>query len=217
MLTRPLGAVFYVEHTRHLFPLPGEAQTSEEDYLVRLMIPVVYWLVLFSIVVHGLSIPALNAFLKFRGVKPIVDEDEGPQEMRRLSMAQSMPKNASVGPDPRRQSIVVNNAFVRNRPISRSRSRAGSDTRSRLSRGNSRVSRIDTHDFSSYPDLRQAWESEPQTGDVGEGAALTKTPTNGSNDIPWSRSITFHEPKYPPNRYPGGSRPPPPRDAEDAV
>jgi NhaP-type Na+/H+ or K+/H+ antiporter len=44
-----IGAVFYVEHTRHLFPEPGEALTEEENNLTRAMIPVVYWLVVFSI------------------------------------------------------------------------------------------------------------------------------------------------------------------------
>ena len=44
-----IGAVFYVEHTRHLFPEPGEALTEEENNLTRVMVPVVYWLVLFSI------------------------------------------------------------------------------------------------------------------------------------------------------------------------
>lgn len=43
----------------------------------------VYWLVLFSIVVHGLSIPALNLIYKFYGVKPI-QEDSVP--IRRKSI-----------------------------------------------------------------------------------------------------------------------------------
>jgi sodium/hydrogen antiporter len=45
------------------------------------MIPVVYWLVLFSIVWHGLSIPALNAFYGWKGVEPVQDED-GPVEVK---------------------------------------------------------------------------------------------------------------------------------------
>merc|ERR1712000_195699 len=105
-----LGAVFYVEHTRHLFPEPGEALTEEENNLTAAMIPVVYWLVVFSIFWHGLSIPALNLIYKWKGVEPIQDED-GPVVVRRLSTHNPMPKNSSI--DERRQSIVLNNRFSR--------------------------------------------------------------------------------------------------------
>jgi hypothetical protein len=95
-----------------LFPKPGEARTDEEDDLVRAMIPVVYWLVLFSIVWHGLSIPALDAFYRFKGVQPITDED--PIEVRVLSEYNAMPINAYA--NPKRNSIIVHNRF--SRPIS---------------------------------------------------------------------------------------------------
>ncbi|KAK0648275.1 Cation/H+ exchanger [Cercophora newfieldiana] len=88
-----IGAVFYVEHTRHLFPEPGEGD-AEENNLTRVMIPVVYWLVLFSIVVHGLSIPALNAVYKWYGVRPITEDAT---EIRRMSVRVPTPVNASVG------------------------------------------------------------------------------------------------------------------------
>ena len=108
-----IGAVFYIEHTRHLFPHPGEAATEEENNLTAVMVPVVYWLVLFSIVVHGLSIPALNLLLKWRGVPPILD-DQGGVEMDMLSRHSSVPKNsrrsASMG---RRSSVIVHNRFSR--------------------------------------------------------------------------------------------------------
>jgi len=87
-----IGAVFYVEHTRHLFPEPGLGDI-EENNLTRVMIPVVYWLVLFSIVVHGLSIPALNAIYNFYGVQPITEDAV---EIRRKSMRVPTPVNASV-------------------------------------------------------------------------------------------------------------------------
>lgn len=64
------GAVFYVEHAHHLFPELGDGDGEETD-LVRAMRPVVYWLVLFSIVVHGLSIPALDIIYRYLGVQPI--------------------------------------------------------------------------------------------------------------------------------------------------
>ncbi|KAF2818202.1 Na(+)/H(+) antiporter 1 [Ophiobolus disseminans] len=108
-----IGAVFYVEHTRHLFPKPGEAKTEEEDNLTRAMIPVVYWLVLFSIVWHGLSIPALDAFYRWKGVQPIIEEE--PAEIRLLSDNDALPINAYA--NPKRNSIMVHNRF--SRPISR--------------------------------------------------------------------------------------------------
>ncbi|OAL43561.1 Na(+)/H(+) antiporter 1 [Pyrenochaeta sp. DS3sAY3a] len=107
-----IGAVFYVEHTRHLFPKPGEAKTEEEDNLTRAMIPVVYWLVLFSIVWHGLSIPALDAFYRWKGVQPIIEEE--PAEIRVLSENDALPTNAYA--NPKRKSIMVHNRF--SRPIS---------------------------------------------------------------------------------------------------
>lgn len=107
-----IGAVFYVEHTRHLFPKPGEAKTDEEDDLVRAMVPVVYWLVLFSIVWHGLSIPALDAFYRFKGVQPIMEDD--PAEISILSENDALPTNAYASS--KRKSIIIHNRF--SRPIS---------------------------------------------------------------------------------------------------
>lgn len=107
-----IGAVFYVEHTRHLFPTAEFAETEEEERLVRAMIPVVYWLVLFSIVFHGLSIPALDAFYRYKGVQPIVEDQ--PAEIRVLSENDAMPSNGYA--NPKRQSIIVHNRF--SRPVS---------------------------------------------------------------------------------------------------
>ncbi|KAK7185774.1 sodium hydrogen exchanger family protein [Paraphaeosphaeria sporulosa] len=45
---------------------PGEATTDEEENLAAAMIPVVYWLVIFSVVFHDLLIPALDAFYCFK-------------------------------------------------------------------------------------------------------------------------------------------------------
>jgi hypothetical protein len=121
-----IGAVFYVrpfddclrfantrqvEHTRHLFPEPGEALTEEENNLTRAMIPTVYWLVVFSIFWHGLSIPALNLFYKWRGV-PSVEDQDGPAVVRHLSVNNPAPKNSTV--DEKRGSVVLNNRFSRN-------------------------------------------------------------------------------------------------------
>ena len=100
------GAVFYLEHSRHLFPELGHGD-EEETNLVRVMGPVVYWLVLFSIVVHGLSIPALNIIYYYMGVKPI---KEDAVEMRRRSTQVATPPNGiSDGQD----RFVVYNRFSR--------------------------------------------------------------------------------------------------------
>ncbi|KAH5028620.1 hypothetical protein HBI81_126000 [Parastagonospora nodorum] len=107
-----IGAVFYVEHTRHLFPKAGEAMTDEEDHLTQAMGPVVYWLVLFSIIWHGLSIPALDAFYRYKGVQPIIEEE--PAEIHVLSENDALPANAYG--NPKRKSVIVHNRF--SRPVS---------------------------------------------------------------------------------------------------
>lgn len=132
-----IGAVFYVEHARHLYPKLDAAETHEEEDLLRAMGPVVYFLVLFSIVVHGLSIPALELIYRWRGVQPIMEL--APSMERRRSMSEALPPNSHVS---RCGSVVRHNRF------SRVISREGLDdvesgwTRSRpVSRGTSWVSR----------------------------------------------------------------------------
>ncbi|KAK2759987.1 hypothetical protein FQN54_002723 [Arachnomyces sp. PD_36] len=119
-----VGAVFYVEHAHHLFPKLGEGDT-ELNNLVRAMSPLVYWLVLFSIIVHGLSIPLHNLIYKWAGVKPIVDET-GPIPMRRLSMNQSVPKNSTRSD--KHESVIVNNRFSRVNSIQESGPWGGPNT-----------------------------------------------------------------------------------------
>ncbi|RDA93749.1 hypothetical protein CP533_0206 [Ophiocordyceps camponoti-saundersi (nom. inval.)] len=106
------GAVFYVEHTRHLFPAAGKGDAEEND-LVKAMIPVVYWLVFFSIIVHGLSIPALNAIYNYMGVQPI---QEDPVEIRRRSSRAATPPNAVTGSS--KDTFIAYNRF--SRPVSES-------------------------------------------------------------------------------------------------
>lgn len=100
------GAVFYVEHSRHLFPKLGEGDEEETD-LAKAIGPVVYWLVLFSIVVHGLSIPGLNMIYTYMGVKPI---QEDAVEIRRASMRVATPVNAVPGD---RDTFIAYNRFSR--------------------------------------------------------------------------------------------------------
>ncbi|EEP81432.1 conserved hypothetical protein [Uncinocarpus reesii 1704] len=104
-----IGAVFYLEHSRHLFPELGEGD-AEETILARAIGPTVYWLVLFSIVFHGLSIPIHNLINKALGVAPIVDPS-GPAEIRPLSANMQLPKNSAV--NTKRQSIMAYNRFSR--------------------------------------------------------------------------------------------------------
>ncbi|RBA20992.1 hypothetical protein FPRO05_08439 [Fusarium proliferatum] len=100
------GAVFYVEHARHLFPHEGEGD-EEETNLVRAMGPVVYFLVLFSIIVHGLSIPALNIFYHYTGKAPIQDDAV---ELRRISVRVATPPNAIAGD---KDTFIAYNRFSR--------------------------------------------------------------------------------------------------------
>jgi hypothetical protein len=104
-----IGAVFYVEHARHLFPKVDAAETHEEEDLLRAMGPVVYFLVLFSIIVHGLSIPALELIYRWQNVPPIVEME--PVTERRFSVSSALPNNAHV--DPRHGSVVRHNRFSR--------------------------------------------------------------------------------------------------------
>lgn len=86
-----VGAVFYLEHTRvHLFHPIGEGD-AEETILMRAAGPVVMWLVLFSVIIHGVSIPILVLIYKWRGVQPI---QEDAVETRRLSLHIAPPVNA---------------------------------------------------------------------------------------------------------------------------
>ncbi|KAG8156784.1 hypothetical protein KVR01_013389 [Diaporthe batatas] len=93
---------------------PGEALTVEEDNLTRAMIPVVYWLVLFSIIFHGLSIPALDLFYRWKGVQPIVEDN--PAEVQVLSSTQALPNNSYRDPS-KRNSVMMMNRFSRGSTI----------------------------------------------------------------------------------------------------
>jgi len=70
---------------------------------------VVYWLVLYSIIVHGLSVPVLNIFYRLFKVKPVRDH---PLEIHLLSENEPLPNN-SIPLDGQRQSVIVNNQFSR--------------------------------------------------------------------------------------------------------
>lgn len=100
--------MFYAEHSLHLFPHHGHGNADEEA-LTLVLRPVVYWLVLTSIVVHGLSIPLLNYLYELHGVDPMLVD---PQLHPRHSLNAPIPSNASIH---NRHSIVVYNKFTRPR------------------------------------------------------------------------------------------------------
>ncbi|TKW48158.1 Na(+)/H(+) antiporter 1 [Colletotrichum tanaceti] len=111
-----VGAVFYVEHARHLFPRVAEAGggiggdgggDDEVTDMLRAIGPVVYWLALFSIVVHGLSIPVLNLVYEYAGVRPI---QEDAVAVRRRSVRVPPPSNAVEGD---RETFIAFNRFSR--------------------------------------------------------------------------------------------------------
>ncbi|KAJ5212757.1 Cation/H+ exchanger [Penicillium cinerascens] len=102
-----VGAIAYVEYARRLLPGPGESDT-EINNLTAAMIPVVYWLVCFSIVVHGISIPALNCIYKLLRVPVIRDH---PVEVQLLSENEPVPNNSVV--NRRGHSMILNNRFSR--------------------------------------------------------------------------------------------------------
>ncbi|KAJ5827833.1 Cation/H+ exchanger [Penicillium robsamsonii] len=102
-----VGAISYVEYARRLLPDPGESDT-EINNLTAAMIPVVYWLVFFSIVIHSLSIPVLNGLYKWFKVPTIRDH---PVEIILLSESEPVPNNSVV--DRRGHSVILNNRFSR--------------------------------------------------------------------------------------------------------
>lgn len=85
-----IGAVFYVEHARHVIPKEGEGD-EEMNNLVKAMGPCIYFLVVFSIVGHGLSTPALAFIYSRMGVSEI---QEDASSVRRVSIYQAAPANA---------------------------------------------------------------------------------------------------------------------------
>ncbi|KAJ5589559.1 hypothetical protein N7537_012237 [Penicillium hordei] len=100
-----VGAISYVEYARRLLPGPGESDT-EINNLTAAMIPVVYWLVFFSVVIHGLSIPVLDCFYKWFKVPTIRDH---PVEIILLSENEPVPNNSVV--NRRGHSVILNNRF----------------------------------------------------------------------------------------------------------
>ncbi|KAI0197019.1 Sodium/hydrogen exchanger family-domain-containing protein, partial [Astrocystis sublimbata] len=98
-----VGAVYYLEHTRLLF----NPDNPREKALIEALIAVVYFLVLTSIIIHGLSIPLLSVLYKLYGVKPITDDAV---ELQRRSIYVPTPPNAFKGDH---DTFVAYNRFFR--------------------------------------------------------------------------------------------------------
>ncbi|KAL7276419.1 hypothetical protein RUND412_000591 [Rhizina undulata] len=103
-----IGAVFYVEHTKLLLPELGEGD-EEENNTVAAMVPVVYFIVLSSILIHGISIPILNLIYNYFNVKTIQDDVT---VLHRLSRLEPIPVNARAS-FRNTNSIVAFNRFAR--------------------------------------------------------------------------------------------------------
>ncbi|KAL2756069.1 hypothetical protein ACRALDRAFT_2027700 [Sodiomyces alcalophilus JCM 7366] len=102
-----VGAAFYVEHTRHVYPRLDTTNDTEVNDMLRALAPTVYWLAFFSIVVHGLSIPILDIVYRRMGVQPIQDDAV---EMRRKSIHVAAPPNAVEGD---KETFIAYNRFSR--------------------------------------------------------------------------------------------------------
>ena len=94
---------------RYLFPKLEELLPTDTEVanLVAAMVPVVYWLLFFSIVVLGLSIPALDAFYRFRSIELI--QEQNPVKVPIRSSIQARPTNSRKHGNC--QSIYVHNRF----------------------------------------------------------------------------------------------------------
>ncbi|KAH7311573.1 Sodium/hydrogen exchanger family-domain-containing protein [Stachybotrys elegans] len=102
-----VGAIFYVEHTKlHLMPKLEDADEGEQA-LLRAIGPVIYWLVLFSIIMHGLSVPLLSVTYKYFGIKPI---QEDAVSIRPRSVHSAAPANSVRGDG---ETYIAYNRFSR--------------------------------------------------------------------------------------------------------
>lgn len=120
-----VGAVYHLEHTRLLFHREDPhhksiCRRSLSRYVENqktLLLPhlahaeqcpaVVYFLVLVSIIVHGLSIPVLSVVYKYYGVRTITDDAV---EIQRRSIYMPTPPNAFKGDQ---NTFVAYNRFFR--------------------------------------------------------------------------------------------------------
>ena len=82
-----IGAVCSVELAPHLFPRMENADTREQQNLLKAMGLVLYFFMRFSIEVHGLSIPSSDLICGWKGVEPVVEMQPEVQKRRSGSEA----------------------------------------------------------------------------------------------------------------------------------
>lgn len=176
-----IGAIFYVEHARHLFPYLDKVETYEEEDLLRAMVPTVYFLVLFSMVVQGLSIPALDLIYRWRGVEPIMDLE--PVTMPVRSTTEVLPPNSHL--DLRSGSVVRHNRFSQSVMGLQGMDdvEAGWSTRSRhASVAGPLSTRVSMVPKGRRPSATPVWRLGG--GDVGSAYSLNNMKDDGHKDVP---------------------------------
>jgi NhaP-type Na+/H+ or K+/H+ antiporter len=108
-----IGAVQYVEHTRLLVrDLEEHPETDSEAgrKLVQKMVPVVYWLVLFSIFWHGLTTPILSFIYRRLGVKPIKEDSSADSIAEDTEASDECVEESQSGRDEEGQRRSVDNS-----------------------------------------------------------------------------------------------------------
>ncbi|OHW99949.1 sodium hydrogen exchanger family protein [Colletotrichum incanum] len=181
-----VGAAFYVEHARHLFPKITEAAGDNEvTDMLRAIGPVVYWLALFSIIVHGLSIPTLNLIYEYMGVQPI---QEDAVAVRRRSVRVPPPSNAVEGD---RETFIAFNRF--------SRPNLSAESLSHLRDDDSSI----TDEKIRYPDLESGLEQAKQNAQLSPKRSFNiprlspprslSRPRTSASQVKWDQSHVMQD------------------------
>ncbi|OJD28969.1 na h antiporter [Diplodia corticola] len=70
-----IGAIYLAERTRKHFPELGEGD-AQENTLIASLIPIVFWIVLFSIVIHGFSVPIIDFIYRRWGMRKTQEDQK---------------------------------------------------------------------------------------------------------------------------------------------
>ncbi|KAI6371829.1 hypothetical protein MCOR25_003858 [Pyricularia grisea] len=180
-----VGAVFYAEHTKHLFPSVGTTGDVASDDMIKALVPSIYFLVLFSIVVHGLSIPALDFMYRVSGVKPITDDAV---QLRRKSAAVAAPANARVdSAEP--EYFVAYNRFSRPVLTQDAAAAVRSNRRTVLFNGQ-RVDGLPSANNGGYPQPQRQSQGQQQPGTILFAPSnMPKTPADERARQNWEEDV----------------------------
>ncbi|KAL1642575.1 hypothetical protein SLS58_005344 [Diplodia intermedia] len=96
-----IGAIYLAERTRKHFPSLGEGDV-EESNLISALTPIVFFVVLFSIVIHGLSVPVID-FIYRRWVLSKYQKDD----KNILPFSETSTLNDDKGDVEKRESIAI--------------------------------------------------------------------------------------------------------------